>query len=91
MSLYNHTAVWPDRPDRWPRAIRCNGHLLLNGEKMSKSTGNFKTLTEVGKEWRNRLCLAEMRAQKEGDQREGHRQTGGGGKFKALTEVCTFR
>jgi leucyl-tRNA synthetase len=48
MSLYNHTAVWPDRTDRWPRAIRCNGHLLLNGEKMSKSTGNFKTLTEVG-------------------------------------------
>ncbi len=33
MSLYNHTAVWPDRPDRWPRAIRCNGHLLLNGER----------------------------------------------------------
>lgn len=37
--LYNHTAIWKDRPDRWPRSIRCNGHLLLNSEKMSKSTG----------------------------------------------------
>ncbi len=31
----------------WPRGFRCNGHLLLNSEKMSKSTGNFKTLNEV--------------------------------------------
>jgi leucyl-tRNA synthetase len=31
----------------WPRALRCNGHLLLNSEKMSKSTGNFKTLREA--------------------------------------------
>lgn len=28
-------------------APRCNGHLLLNSEKMSKSTGNFKTLSDV--------------------------------------------
>jgi hypothetical protein len=38
-SLYNHTAVWQGQPDKWPRAVRCNGHLWLNGEKMSKSTG----------------------------------------------------
>ena len=38
-ALYNHTAVWGARPDRWPRAVRTNGHLLLNAEKMSKSTG----------------------------------------------------
>ena len=37
--LYNHTAVWAGRPDLWPRAFRTNGHLLLNAEKMSKSTG----------------------------------------------------
>lgn len=37
--LYNHTAIWSGRPDLWPRSIRCNGHLLLNAEKMSKSTG----------------------------------------------------
>ena len=34
-------------PERWPRAIRANGHLLLNSEKMSKSTGNFLTLSEA--------------------------------------------
>lgn len=47
MALYNHTAMWPTEPNRWPRAIRCNGHLLLNSDKMSKSTGNFKTLSDV--------------------------------------------
>ncbi|KXZ46771.1 hypothetical protein GPECTOR_41g736 [Gonium pectorale] len=46
-ALYNHTAVWAADPAKWPRAIRCNGHLLLNSEKMSKSTGNFKTLREA--------------------------------------------
>ena len=37
--LYNHVAIWPDRPDRWPRSFRCNGHLMIDSEKMSKSTG----------------------------------------------------
>lgn len=32
---------------RWPQAIRANGHLLLNSEKMSKSTGNFLTLSDA--------------------------------------------
>eukprot|EP00891_Asterochloris_glomerata_P006901 jgi/Astpho2/6901/fgenesh1_pm.00106_%23_9_t len=45
--LYNHTAIWEDDPSKWPRAMRCNGHLLLNGDKMSKSTGNFKTLRQA--------------------------------------------
>lgn len=27
--------------------MRCNGHLLLNNAKMSKSTGNFKTLEQA--------------------------------------------
>lgn len=31
----------------WPRSIRANGHLLLNGEKMSKSTGTFLTLSQL--------------------------------------------
>lgn len=47
MALYNHTAIWPDQPGKWPGAIRCNGHLMLNSEKMSKSKGNFKTLKQV--------------------------------------------
>ncbi|GBG67828.1 hypothetical protein CBR_g949 [Chara braunii] len=42
---YNHTAMFGE--DKWPRAFRCNGHLMLNSEKMSKSTGNFLTLREA--------------------------------------------
>jgi leucyl-tRNA synthetase len=40
--IYNHTAMFPKQ--KWPRAFRCNGHLMLNSEKMSKSTGNFLTV-----------------------------------------------
>lgn len=43
--LYNHTAVFPK--DKWPKGIRANGHLLINNEKMSKSTGNFMMLREA--------------------------------------------
>eukprot|EP01025_Chloroclados_australasicus_P057390 TRINITY_DN714_c1_g2_i3.p1 TRINITY_DN714_c1_g2~~TRINITY_DN714_c1_g2_i3.p1 ORF type:complete len:726 (+),score=86.15 TRINITY_DN714_c1_g2_i3:778-2955(+) len=43
--LYNHTAMWMS--NKWPQAFRCNGHLLLNGEKMSKQTGNFITLNQA--------------------------------------------
>ncbi|KAM5299815.1 leucine--tRNA ligase, cytoplasmic isoform 2-T2 [Ctenodactylus gundi] len=45
--LYNHVAMWPEQTDKWPCAVRANGHLLLNSEKMSKSTGNFLTLTQA--------------------------------------------
>ena len=38
-ALYNHTAIWAGEPGLWPRGMRTNGHLLLNAEKMSKSTG----------------------------------------------------
>ncbi|KAJ2785261.1 cytosolic leucyl tRNA synthetase [Coemansia interrupta] len=40
--LYIHTALFPE--SEWPQSVRTNGHLLLNGEKMSKSTGNSMTL-----------------------------------------------
>ncbi|KAI8935036.1 hypothetical protein NX059_008700 [Plenodomus lindquistii] len=40
--LYGHAAIFPK--ENWPRSIRVNGHLLLNGDKMSKSTGNFLTI-----------------------------------------------
>lgn len=43
--LYIHLAMFPQ--EYWPRGIRVNGHLTLNGEKMSKSTGNFLTLQEL--------------------------------------------
>ena len=32
---------------RWPKGVRSNGHLLLNSEKMSKSTGNFLTMVQA--------------------------------------------
>ncbi|KAI1940343.1 cytosolic leucyl tRNA synthetase [Ophidiomyces ophidiicola] len=43
--LYVHIAMFPE--EYWPRSVRANGHLLLNGEKMSKSTGNFLTLKDA--------------------------------------------
>jgi len=46
-SIYSHCAIFPE--DKWPKAIRANGHLLLNSEKMSKSTGNFFTLSDAVK------------------------------------------
>ncbi len=47
--LYNHTTMWPEA--KWPLSMRCNGHLMLNSEKMSKSTGNFKTLAQAIQEY----------------------------------------
>lgn len=43
--LYVHLALFPK--EYWPKGIRANGHLMLNGEKMSKSTGNFMTLHDA--------------------------------------------
>ena len=58
--LYIHIALFP--PEYWPRSIRSNGHLLLNGEKMSKNTGNFLTLDDVTKKYgadASRIALAD--------------------------------
>ncbi|KAL2056891.1 hypothetical protein ABVK25_002630 [Lepraria finkii] len=43
--LYVHLALFPK--EYWPQSVRANGHLLLNGDKMSKSTGNFLTLKDA--------------------------------------------
>ncbi|KAI9891964.1 MAG: cytosolic leucyl tRNA synthetase [Vezdaea aestivalis] len=43
--IYIHLALFPK--EYWPRGVRANGHLLLNGEKMSKSTGNFMTMNDL--------------------------------------------
>lgn len=58
--LYNHVAIFPER--FWPRGVRANGHLLLNSQKMSKSTGNFMTLFEACDEFSadaTRIALAD--------------------------------
>lgn len=60
--LYNHSAIWDTEPQLWPRGIRANGHLLLNSMKMSKSDGNFLTLSESCQKFSadgTRLCLAD--------------------------------
>jgi leucyl-tRNA synthetase len=41
-NLYVHSALF--NKENRPRSFRVNGHLMLNGEKMSKSTGNFLTI-----------------------------------------------
>jgi len=50
MALYNHAAIWKD-PAKWPRTYYTNGHAMINAEKMSKSTGNFMTLTQACKKF----------------------------------------
>ncbi|KAK6945521.1 Methionyl/Valyl/Leucyl/Isoleucyl-tRNA synthetase, anticodon-binding [Dillenia turbinata] len=47
--LYNHTAIMSRK--HWPQGFRCNGHIMLNSEKMSKSTGNFRTLRQAIEEF----------------------------------------
>uniref|UniRef100_A0A7S4SR08 leucine--tRNA ligase n=1 Tax=Alexandrium monilatum TaxID=311494 RepID=A0A7S4SR08_9DINO len=46
MSLFTHAAVWEDSK-LWPQAFYCNGHVMVDAEKMSKSKGNFLTLDEA--------------------------------------------
>eukprot|EP00924_Labyrinthula_sp_SR-Ha-C_P013443 maker-scaffold_5-snap-gene-2.40-mRNA-1 protein AED:0.33 eAED:0.33 QI:0/0.5/0.33/1/1/1/3/67/575 len=46
MSLYNHAAIWEDRPELWPKAFFVNGQIQVDAQKMSKSTGNFIMLSE---------------------------------------------
>ncbi|KAI6238500.1 Leucyl-tRNA synthetase [Aphelenchoides fujianensis] len=45
--VFNHVAIFGNNEAKWPKGIRANGHLMLNNEKMSKSTGNFLTLSEA--------------------------------------------
>ncbi|PHJ25935.1 leucyl-trna synthetase [Cystoisospora suis] len=44
--LYCHVAIWPNRRDLWPRAFVCNGHVMVDAQKMSKSLGNFLTIED---------------------------------------------
>ena len=44
-SLFNHVALFPR--DKWPRGFAVNGWLRVEGDKMSKSLGNFIPLKNV--------------------------------------------
>jgi leucyl-tRNA synthetase len=47
MALFNHAAIWQDEPGMWPRGYYCNGHVLVDAEKMSKSKGNFLMMNDT--------------------------------------------
>lgn len=47
LTFYIYTNVALFKKQFWPSGIRCNGHLMLNNVKMSKSTGNFMTLSQL--------------------------------------------
>eukprot|EP01012_Entosiphon_sulcatum_P061798 TRINITY_DN8766_c0_g1_i1.p1 TRINITY_DN8766_c0_g1~~TRINITY_DN8766_c0_g1_i1.p1 ORF type:complete len:1087 (-),score=221.84 TRINITY_DN8766_c0_g1_i1:64-3324(-) len=49
MSVYNHAAIFPER--QWPRSMYCNGHIMVDGQKMSKSLGNFLLWSKIVDEW----------------------------------------
>ena len=42
MYIFNHCAIF--NSDKWPKSINCNGWILVDGEKMAKSNGNFITI-----------------------------------------------
>ena len=43
--LFNHTAIFEEK--YWPKGIGVNGWVLVDGQKMSKSLGNFILLREL--------------------------------------------
>lgn len=47
LTFYIYCNVALFKKEFWPAGIRCNGHLMLNNAKMSKSTGNFYTLEQL--------------------------------------------
>jgi len=32
--VFNHTAIWDKEPEKWPKGVRANGHLMLNSAKV---------------------------------------------------------
>jgi len=47
--IFHHVAIFPK--EYWPRGLATNGFVLVGGEKMSKSKGNFITIREALKKW----------------------------------------
>ena len=43
--IFNHTAIFPKK--HWPKAFGLNGHVMVDGLKMSKSKGNFITMRQA--------------------------------------------
>ncbi|NMA30606.1 MAG: leucine--tRNA ligase, partial [Candidatus Methanofastidiosa archaeon] len=43
--IFNHAAIFPEK--FWPKGFGVNGWVLVDGEKMSKSKGNFYTIRQI--------------------------------------------
>lgn len=43
--IFNHCAIFPEK--HWPKGIGANGWVMVDGDKMSKSKGNFYLLREL--------------------------------------------
>ena len=48
-AIFNHTAIWDET--KWPKAYALNGYVTVNGEKMSKSKGNFLMIKDIIEEY----------------------------------------
>lgn len=61
MCLYNHAAIWKNE-NMMPQGFFANGHVLVDGKKMSKSEGNFFTIKQIVDEFGSdsvRIALAD--------------------------------
>ncbi|XP_075591088.1 leucine--tRNA ligase, cytoplasmic-like [Dermatophagoides farinae] len=92
MSLFNHAAIWPERPDLWPKRFFINGHVMLDQQKMSKQTGNFLTMQEAHALYgadSTRLALAEAGDFCENANFERNNATNALLKISLLSNNCT--
>jgi leucyl-tRNA synthetase len=62
--LFQHVALFPKQ--KWPRAIGVNGYVRVEGEKMSKSKGNFITLRDLLREHGSDVARAALLYSAEG-------------------------
>ncbi|GKA04496.1 leucine--tRNA ligase, cytoplasmic [Tanacetum coccineum] len=54
--MYNHAAIFPKK--HWPRGFRCNGRMMLNSKKISKSMTLRQAIEEFSAD-ATRFCLAD--------------------------------
>jgi leucyl-tRNA synthetase len=62
--IFQHTALFSK--DKWPRAVGVNGYVRVEGEKMSKSKGNFITLKALLQEYDSDVVRAALLYSAEG-------------------------
>ncbi|MFH1631000.1 MAG: leucine--tRNA ligase, partial [Candidatus Aenigmatarchaeota archaeon] len=62
--LFQHTALFPEK--LWPRGIGVNGFVNIEGEKMSKSKGNFLVLRDIVSQYGADLVRVNMISSAEG-------------------------